>query len=383
MFLHRGCAQCPEIMELIQSSGIMALVAEHIAFLAMKEQQDRALEKARSFREQILNAAMDGFWMLDSKGCFTDVNDTYLTMSGYEREEFLCLSVSDIDADEDASAMEKRFRTLAEQGGGRFKTRHRRKDGSIFFVEVSVSLVRNETAGEEAADQSFVCFCRDISVQVAAQEQLEEKDLFLKEIYHRVKNDLSFIHSLLRLQESMQDVSENQQERALEDARNRIALVMQVYEALYEGSSVRAIQSDRLLDQIKWRLGNGNYGCPPTFDIETSPFAIPARMGIAVGTLINEMVINSLKYGLSADGRGCPIRIELKEELIGDGESERCLRILVRDQGPGHPREVLERNRTGFGLTVIKTLVRQYNGTMELANRPGAEISVLIKMQGS
>jgi PAS domain S-box-containing protein len=402
-FCTGGSSECPEVTERIRSSGIIDMVAEHIGLLAMKEQQREEIAEARRLRNHILKTSLDGFWLLDDSGRFTDVNDAYLAMSGYGREEFLQLSLSDILVEEERGATQGRIDTLLVNGKGRFRMWHKRKDGSHFHLEVSASVMADP---DDSGNLSIVCFCRDSTEKEKEKRRIEgllqEKDLLLKEIHHRVKNDLSFIHSILRLQESMQEsieessctaMAEGSSESPLTDAQNRIALVMQVYEELYEGSSVTAVQSDHLLARISSQLGKGNYGCSPTFDIETSPFTIPARMGIAVGTLINEMVTNSLKYGAPTDGDSPAIRIELKEELIQDELDEelpigageplgrRSLRILVRDHGPGFPRDVLEGSRTGFGLTVIDALAHQYDGKMELANRPGAEICVTISTQ--
>lgn len=84
----------------------------------------------------ILQAALDGFWMLDTQGKFLEVNAAYCRMSGYSEQELLKMSIPDLEADENKEQAEFHLKNVIKTGGDLFETRHRRKDGSIFHVEV-------------------------------------------------------------------------------------------------------------------------------------------------------------------------------------------------------------------------------------------------------
>jgi len=103
----------------------------------------------------ILSATPDGFWIVDKSGGFLDVNDVYLKMSGYSYEEFMSLSLSDIEALETAEETTQHINKFLEVDFDRFETKHKRKDGSIFEVELSASYWKIK-------DQSL-CFVRDIT----------------------------------------------------------------------------------------------------------------------------------------------------------------------------------------------------------------------------
>ena len=133
----------------------------------------RVEEALRTSEEQyrtILQTTKDGFWMIDlSNGKVTEVNETYCQMTGYTRAELLNLKIPDLDASLNPDEQAAQIKKIIAQGSGIFETRHHRKDGSIFDVELSVTY-RN-TNGDE-----LICFCRDITDRKRAEEALREHD---------------------------------------------------------------------------------------------------------------------------------------------------------------------------------------------------------------
>jgi PAS domain S-box-containing protein len=111
----------------------------------------------------ILKTALDGFWLNNLEGEFLEVNDSYCEMIGYTREELLGMSIADIEAIEDSEIITQHIKKLAENGSDRFETRHRRKDGTIIDVEVSVNYL------DTGKGRMFV-FIRDITERKQAEE---------------------------------------------------------------------------------------------------------------------------------------------------------------------------------------------------------------------
>jgi PAS domain S-box-containing protein len=124
-------------------------------------ERKQAAEKYRA----ILGTALDGFWLSDLKGRFLEVNDAYCSMIGYTREELLEMSIPDIEEVENPDDVARRINKIMKQGSDRFESRHRRKDGGVIDVEVSV----NYLAVEEG--RMFV-FIRDVTERKQAEEQL-------------------------------------------------------------------------------------------------------------------------------------------------------------------------------------------------------------------
>ena len=139
--------------------GFFAHVTDVTELKRAEEERLRLVEKHHS----ILKSAMDGFWLLDTEGRLQEVNDGYCRMSGYSAEELLAMSASDLDATESREDMLEHVRRVMEVGQDRFESRHVRKDGSSYDVEVSVQY-RGSEAGELAV------FLRDISQTKRAEE---------------------------------------------------------------------------------------------------------------------------------------------------------------------------------------------------------------------
>ena len=128
-------------------------------------QRDATLHERDEILRSILETSLDGFWQIDSQGRLLDINATYCQQSGYSREELLGMSVSNLEAQESAAETEMHMRKLIESGHDLFESRHRRKDGSIWDVEVSATY--------QAAEELFCVFVRDITGRKHAEGALK------------------------------------------------------------------------------------------------------------------------------------------------------------------------------------------------------------------
>lgn len=143
-----------------------------IWFWEMKESK-AALRKSEEKNLTILQSTKEGFWLIGSDGRMIDVNEAYCTMSGYNRDEFLGLQIADIDADEAPAETLARIARIHDTGAELFETRHRRKDGSVFSVEISSTFLPN-SGGQ------LICFCRDITGRKRAEEAQRESERRLR-----------------------------------------------------------------------------------------------------------------------------------------------------------------------------------------------------------
>ncbi len=131
-----------------------------------------ALRENAARYQSILATAMEGFWMIDAHARLLDVNEAYVRMSGYSVADLLRMRVADLEAAEAVPAISERIRRVLETGGDRFETRHRRKDGTVFDVEVSVQVLPD-------GDGRMVGFLRDITdAKRAAAEREERAEVF-------------------------------------------------------------------------------------------------------------------------------------------------------------------------------------------------------------
>lgn len=192
-----------------------------------------------------------------------------------------------------------------------------------------------------------------------------EKEFLLKEIHHRVKNNLETISSLLSLQSSKIESREFQ--TIMEETQNRVHSMGMIHKRLYQGENMKSIEMKDFFESL------GNY-IIDTFDAskriqfssQMDPIELDVDWAIPIGLIVNELVSNSLKYAFPEN---CPgeIRVRLLEK-------ESCLYLTVSDNGIGMS-ETPEIQGSGFGSELIRLLTTQLEGKMTSITQKGTEVS--------
>jgi PAS domain S-box-containing protein len=149
------------IVEPDSDSGIVV----HFADITERKRTEEALRESEERHRTILQSAMDGFWVVDPQGHLLEVNDTYCRMSGYSAQELLTMNIADVKGGEAREDPAPRIMSIMAQGESRFESRHRRKDGSLFDVEVSVQYRPTEGG-------RLVGFLRDITERKRTEERI-------------------------------------------------------------------------------------------------------------------------------------------------------------------------------------------------------------------
>ncbi len=127
---------------------------------------EEALRQSEELHRTILRSALDGYWLVNQKGRIVEVNEAYCRLSGYSESELVGMPIAKLEAIEQSQEVEERMRAIVMQGSMRFETRHRRKDGTDFEVEVSVQY-------NPEIPHHLVAFFRDISERRTAEEDRE------------------------------------------------------------------------------------------------------------------------------------------------------------------------------------------------------------------
>ncbi len=145
------------------------LVAEVNVDISERKRAEALLQESDTLHRSILQTTVDGFWMVDSIGQLLEVNDAYCLMSGYSKQELLAMNISDLEAIETPEETSAHMQKVIMHGEKRFETRHRRKDGSIFEVEISAIY-------QPIKGGLVVAFLRDITERKQTEETLRENE---------------------------------------------------------------------------------------------------------------------------------------------------------------------------------------------------------------
>ncbi len=168
---YRMMALCTYSLEKCGASEIIDVIRNHEFALINREGNWEIIEgserkKAEQEYAAIIRTAMDGFWITDAQGRFLDVNEAYCSLIGYSRDELLTMRISDVEAKEAAEETRLHLQRIRETGSDRFETRHRRKDGRIVDLEVSVNY-------EYGGNGRLFVFLRDITERKEMEKSLE------------------------------------------------------------------------------------------------------------------------------------------------------------------------------------------------------------------
>gem|GEM_PF-686412 len=216
---------------------------------------------------------------------------------------------------------------------------------------------------------------RDITGRHKAEESLavslREKEVLLREIHHRVKNNLQIISSLLYLQS--RKIEDKSMLQAFQESQNRIKSMALIHESLYRSGNLAKIEIKTYVKSLSDYLFQ-SYGIVPgkiALKIEADHIKLGIDTAIPCGLIINELISNSLKHAISPDRRG-----EICVCISSDGE---FFNLIISDNGPGLP-EGLDMLRTGtLGLKLVCTLVDQLDGTIDIESRDGARFFIRFK----
>ncbi len=195
------------------------------------------------------------------------------------------------------------------------------------------------------------------------RKQKDEKELLLKEIHHRVKNNLQIINSLLRLQSHQ--IEDKRALAMFEECQNRIISMAIIHEKLYRSEDLANIDTKNYIETLAASLIR-SYRTDMEVELEVN--CTVSSVGIdtlmPLGLILNELISNSLKYAFT-DRSGGNIQIGLNKKYNGEFE------MTVQDNGIGLPADFSWEDSTTLGIELIKTLVEQVDGTIEKMAGPG------------
>ncbi|MGA2919059.1 PAS domain S-box protein [Methanoregula sp.] len=240
--------------------------------------------------------------------------------------------------------------------------------GSSLILEVNATTSFDKTG----RFTGYSGIARDITVRKNLENEvaasLKEKEILLKEIHHRVKNNMQVISSLLSLQARL--MKDPGSREAIRESQNRVMSIALVHEKLYQSKNLARIHYDDYLKKIGENLLQ-SYGIPAgkiRLDIHADDMVLPISKAIPVSLIINEMLSNALKYAFPQDRTGT-ITIDFRRT------GEHYI-LVVKDDGVGLPGKIVLDSIETLGLQLVNSLVAQIQGTLTLQRENGTEYRI-------
>jgi PAS domain S-box-containing protein len=306
--------------------------------------------------------------VFDAEKNFLDTNQSGLDLLGYTREELLSMSIPDVDAD--PRVVLPAHKQLI--GGERiinYEHQLKRKDGKIVTV-LNNSRPLTDAQGHVVGMQSTLI---DITERKLAEERLKaslkEKEILLREIHHRVKNNLTVISSLLSMQANI--VKDRDVHSALYESQSRVKAMALIHETLYQSESLALVDLERYVKELISNIVTAFEGITGriSFDIDVRDVKMEVNQAVPCGLIINELVTNALKHAFNSGQNGV---VRITAGYTKKGEVE----LTVSDNGTGFSEELDWKKSKSLGVRLISLMVDQLHGIMDIRNHHGAEIAI-------
>jgi PAS domain S-box-containing protein len=333
---------------------------------------EEALRESEQQFRQIFQEAPVGMTLSDFQTHqFIQVNPAYYQLLGYTPSEIMSLTFDELthpdDLPENLHYMEQIERGKSDSFC--MEKRYLKKNGELVWANLTVTVLRNQN-GKPGFCLAMI---EDITERKQAEEQLktslQEKETLLKEIHHRVKNNLQVISSLLRLQS--RQIRDQQVLELFKDSQNRVQAMALIHELLYQSPNLAHIDFQKYIQTLVGNLCR-SYNVHQraiTFKINVEQVSLAIDTAIPCGLIINELVSNSLKHGFP-EHHGGEICLSFQH-----GDNGQFI-LSISDNGVGMGSDFDFRNTSSLGLQLVCRLTKQLEGSIELNRERGTEFKI-------
>jgi len=221
----------------------------------------------------------------------------------------------------------------------------------------------------------FLALVTDVTdikqIQLALAQSVADKEALLKEVHHRVKNNLQVIISLLRMEAYRSTAPEAV--HVLKAMQGRIFSMSLLHESLYRSGTFASVDLGDYLGKIATQAHRMQMVQEQSVQLQLNLASVPVGMdqAISCGLLVNELVSNCLKHGF-ADGRAGEVRVGLEPANPDTVQQDALWRLQVSDTGVGLPPDFEDKRKTSLGLQLVGDLSRQVGGQLQIESQPGA-----------
>jgi PAS domain S-box-containing protein len=348
-------------------------VTADLALALNNARTQTALSESEQRYRHMVEEAPIGIFRSTVSGRLLFANLTLARMFGFASAEELVQTYVDLGSQAYQDPEDRReFLDLLQRNGRvhGFEKAFRTRDGDTLWGSLYARLWSPESGGEQLIDG----FIQDRSQAKHAEEKLRktlrEREVLLKEVHHRVRNNLNVIVSLLHLRSNTLTDTEDALE-AFRETENRIRSMAHIHSSLYESGESGTIDvEDYIKSLVNAVLLSYDIGASVAVEYRLEHIELGFSVAMPVGLIVHEAVSNALKHAFSSEDNG-HIVVTLTRK-----STEHCL-LRVADNGFGLPAHAFEPQAESLGVALMHSLAEQLGGGLSMESNEGAVISVL------
>lgn len=359
---------CTDIHDLIEAEAELRLLNDQ-------------LQLASSYNRNLLEASLDPLVTIGPNGRITDANEAAENATGVARYELIGSDFSNYftDPERARATYEGAFRDGVVRDSA-LELRHR--NGTVMSVLYNASVYRDA----EGRPAGVFAAARDVTARRKAEEELEvrrgqleemvvalrnsvaDKEVLLKEIHHRVKNNLQIVSSLLHMQARV--TADPVARELLRESENRVQSMGAIHESLYRASDLSRVELPKYLRRVVERVADTYRQSGVICTVEgDSDVTATADIAMPCGLIVNELLSNALKHAFSGKPGRVTVTVRQGEGSIG---------VSVEDDGRGLPEASSFENPSGLGLQLVRALADQLTGTLRIIRGQGTRFELEI-----
>jgi PAS domain S-box-containing protein len=324
------------------------------------ERKKLASEQARL--DRIVRESYNEIYLFNSSTLYFEfANASALRNLGYSTDELKKVKFSDLFSYPDEMALKALLSPLlkGETPSVQLQIKHHRKNGTQYDVDTVIQFLEKE--------RSLVAIATDITEKLKTEKKLLatiiEKETLIKEIHHRVKNNLQLISSIIYIK--MKSLKEPEVKYFLENTRQKIRSIALIHERLLQSEKLDRVEISDYLGRLIYDLQVTNTTPDLTLDFRASiqESIMDLDSAIYCGLIVNELITNAIKHAFKGRTHGT-IEVEFRKD---NGK----FFLEVKDNGTTIPEEITVNDSSSFGLHLLQIFVRQLGGTLEIIREKG------------
>lgn len=321
---------------------------------------------------QVFDASPSAMLLVAANGRIRLANSQAGRLFGYEQGQLAGCQVDDLVPDRfrwahDAQRAGYFAAPIARAMGEGRDLYALRRDGVQVPVEIGLNPIRTEHG------LMVLAAIIDISQRRRSEDMLRsslaEKETLLREVHHRVKNNMQVVSSLLNLQSAA--VADLRQRELLDECHTRVRAMALVHEQLYATENLTALDAERYVTELCNLLFASYHpqGCRVRLRLELTPWPLDLETAIPLGLILHEWLTNALKHAFVGRQEGL-LRVACHEHADGHRE------LVVADDGCGLPPGLQPERSTGLGFRMTHSLIRQLDGALHIDRASGTALTL-------
>jgi PAS domain S-box-containing protein len=348
-----------------EEKDILVFITEQITNAILRQQTEEALREREELYRSVVENSQNGVILIDDNYHVLYTNDQMIHITGLTNQELEGMDFRDLlgEAMRDTIADRYRRRQRGEDIPSVYDFPYVRLDGKELWLELSSAIIKDIRGRLVTVVQ-----VRDITESKTSGElikaSLQEKEILLREIHHRVKNNLQIISSLLNLQS--QYIKDETALEMFRESRLRIRSMAMVHEKLYKSQDLSLVDFGDYIQSLAQNLFQV-YGITPdriSLRVKVHDLFLDINTAIPCGLLVSELISNALKHAFPDNTKG-----EISVSMYPTEED--TIRLEVSDNGVGVEKDLDLKKSDSFGLQLVDMLTEQLQGTIKIKRDKG------------